>query len=101
MSQQLFLLSCVGERHEDRLPQGIFSSLDAALGACRKKYLKEYKVKPTDTVRVVTPHPPRKGDYGQCIEAWVGVDKNGMGENCIAFIIDTNFYLDDDRPKNA
>jgi len=83
---KFFLLSTEGERHEDRLPYAIFSTVQAA-----RSYIQNYAnhYYQSDDEIVVSERSGTNGDYGDYIEFWEESDEPEMTSFILeSFVVD-------------
>ena len=90
---KLILLSSEGERHEDRIPEGIFSSLDSAINWILKKNPDHYVVKHT----IQTDYDNEAIDIYVYHNSWNISDDE---KECEANFIAESFYLDKSKGKS-
>ena len=84
-----FLLSGHGARHEDRIPEAIFTSVQKA-----RDYLTNYAIgywtnATTAADVVVSEQPPYHGDYGDCIEFYLHHKDDVDCEDGVGFLLDS------------
>jgi hypothetical protein len=81
---KLYLLSSEGERHEDRLPSAIFTTVQAARDFVQA-YGNDYWT--GETPITVTESSHHHGDYGDYIRFWCGVGEDT--DEVIGFMLDS------------
>lgn len=80
---KVYLLSTIGERHEDRIPEGIFSSYEFCIIYLKNLYPKAKFIK-TDY---------SSGDHGPCTEIDIQVNEEGY----YIYLLE-EFFLDNIKP---